>query len=95
MAGISERSSRWDLSDEQKMSLRILSVSYPFAVISSGLVGGAEQILHHLDAALVDNHHKSIVIGNVGSRVRGTLVEVPAVTGKLPERLSGSGQRTV
>jgi glycosyltransferase involved in cell wall biosynthesis len=67
------------------VSLTILSVAYPFAPVSADTVGGAEQVLAHLDAAIVAAGHRSIVIAAAGSRVRGTLQAVPAVTGAIGE----------
>ena len=43
------------------MSLTILSVAYPFAPVSRDTAGGAEQILAHLDAALVHAGHRSLI----------------------------------
>jgi glycosyltransferase involved in cell wall biosynthesis len=63
--------------------LTILSVAYPFAPVSPDAVGGAEQILSALDAALVAAGHRSIVVAQEGSRVAGTLVPVPAPAGSL------------
>src|SRR5689334_9276807 len=54
--------------------MNILSVSYPLAPVGPDAVGGAEQILTHLDAGLVAAGHKSIVIACEGSRTRGILV---------------------
>ncbi|HEX6566852.1 MAG TPA: glycosyltransferase [Chthoniobacterales bacterium] len=59
--------------------LRILSVAYPFAPVRTDSVGGAEQILRRLDAALVGNAHSSLVIASAGSKVRGDLIEIPIV----------------
>jgi glycosyltransferase involved in cell wall biosynthesis len=57
--------------------LRILSVAYPFAPVGPDAVGGAEQILSALDAALVAAGHRSIVVACEGSVVTGTLLSVP------------------
>ena len=35
------------------MNLTVLSVAYPFALVSPDAAGGAEQVLAQLDAALV------------------------------------------
>ena len=56
------------------MSLTVLSVAYPFAPVSTDAVGGAEQVLARLDAALVAGGHRSIVVAASGSRVAGELV---------------------
>ncbi len=57
----------------------MLSVGYPLATISADPVGGAEQILACLDAALVAAGHRSIVVAPEGSRVAGDLVPGPRV----------------
>ncbi|MFL6691704.1 MAG: glycosyltransferase, partial [Ramlibacter sp.] len=67
------------------MSLTVLSVAYPFAPLGPAAVGGAEQVLGLLDAALVDAGHTSIVVASEGSVVRGTLVPTPAIAGEIDE----------
>ena len=59
------------------MSLTILSVAYPLAPVSPDAVGGAEQILSRLDAALEQRGHRSIVVACEGRQVEGMLVPVP------------------
>jgi glycosyltransferase involved in cell wall biosynthesis len=59
--------------------LTILSVGYPFAAAGPDAVGGAEQILTAMDEALVAAGHHSLVIACGGSRIRGKLIEVPAI----------------
>lgn len=59
--------------------LTVLSVAYPFAPVSPDAVGGAEQILSSLDAALSRAGHRSIVLACAGSRVAGELVAMPPV----------------
>jgi glycosyltransferase involved in cell wall biosynthesis len=59
------------------MRLTVLSVAFPFAPVSAESVGGAEQILSHLDAALVAEGHTSVVVACEGSRPAGTLVSFP------------------
>jgi glycosyltransferase involved in cell wall biosynthesis len=54
--------------------MRVLSVAWPLAPVSRDAVGGAEQILAALDAALMRAGHRSIVIACEGSRVAGELV---------------------
>jgi glycosyltransferase involved in cell wall biosynthesis len=61
----------------------ILSVGYSLAGVGPDAVGGAEQVLRALDAALVRKGHHSIVIAPEGSRVQGTLVPLPAIRGVL------------
>jgi glycosyltransferase involved in cell wall biosynthesis len=65
------------------MNLTILSVAYPLSPVVPDAVGGAEQILGYLDDALVRAGHRSIVLACAGSRVRGTLVEIPVPPGRL------------
>lgn len=67
------------------MSLTVLSVAYPLAPVGPDAVGGAEQVLTQLDAALVAAGHRSIVIAQEGSQTTGTLLAVPAQTGVLDE----------
>jgi len=64
----------------------VLSVAYPFAAVGPDAVGGAEQVLAGLDAALVRAGHRSIVIGCDGSRPAGRLVAVPPPSGLLDDR---------
>ena len=61
-------------------SLTVVSVAYPFATVTADPVGGAEQVLAHIDRALVAAGHRSIVIAPEGSRVAGELDAVPAAT---------------
>src|SRR6058998_755143 len=44
------------------MRLTILSVAYPLARVGPDAVGGAEQVLTQLDAALTQAGHRSLVI---------------------------------
>lgn len=67
------------------MSLTILSVAYPLAPVSPDAVGGAEQVLSMLDRGLVAAGHRSIVVAQEGSRVEGTLVQVPKPEGTLDD----------
>ena len=67
------------------MSLTILSVAYPLAPVGPDAVGGAEQVLSHLDRALVEAGHRSLVIACAGSSMRGQLVEVPWEGGVLDD----------
>lgn len=65
------------------MRLTILSVAYPFAPVSPDPVGGAEQVLGHLDRAVVAAGGRSIVVAAEGSTVAGELAPVPAVQGEI------------
>jgi len=58
--------------------MRVLSVAYPFSPVGPDAVGGAEQVLTALDAALVRAGHASIVIARAGSTAKGTLLPLPA-----------------
>lgn len=67
------------------MRLSVLSVAYPLAPVGPDVVGGAEQVLGHVDYALVQAGHRSIVVAQEGSRVAGELAAVPAETGALDD----------
>ena len=49
------------------MSLTVLNVAYPLAPVGPDAVGGAEQVLSHLDAALTRVGHRSIVVACEGA----------------------------
>jgi glycosyltransferase involved in cell wall biosynthesis len=59
------------------LPLTVVSLAYPFVPVGFDTVGGTEQVVAHLDAALVRNGHRSIVIASEGSTVAGTLVATP------------------
>ncbi len=61
-------------------TLAVLNVASPFVAVGADAVGGAEQVVHHLDAALASRGHLSIVVARAGSRVAGTLVSTPPAT---------------
>lgn len=63
--------------------LTVLSVAFPFAVVSGDPVGGAEQILSHIDRALADSGHRSIVLAAEGSLTSGELIAVPSSAGPI------------
>jgi glycosyltransferase involved in cell wall biosynthesis len=65
--------------------LTVLNVAYPLAPVGPDAVGGAEQVLAAIDRALVEAGHRSLVIGCEGSSAAGTLISVPAETGRLDE----------
>jgi glycosyltransferase involved in cell wall biosynthesis len=67
------------------VSLTVLSVGYPFAPVGPDAVGGAEQVLGQLDAALVAAGHRSIVVAGAGSRTAGRLVETGMPCGTITE----------
>jgi glycosyltransferase involved in cell wall biosynthesis len=66
--------------------LTVLGVAYPLAAVREDTAGGAEQVLAMLDAALVREGHRSLVVACEGSRVAGTLIATPRVRGVLDER---------
>jgi glycosyltransferase involved in cell wall biosynthesis len=67
------------------MKMTVLNVAYPFAPVGPDAIGGAEQILTHLDTALARAGHESIVIAQEGSEVAGHLLAVPQEPGLLSE----------
>ena len=67
------------------MGLTVLNVAYPLAPVGPDAVGGAEQVLTAIDAALIEAGHCSIVIACEGSQAAGVLCSVPAERGRLDE----------
>ena len=67
------------------MGLSVLSIAFPFAPVGPDSVGGAEQVLAQLDAALVRAGQRSVVVACAGSRPAGILVETPAVSGPITD----------
>lgn len=67
------------------MPLTILNVAYPFAPVGRDAVGGAEQVLSALDAALVESGHRSLVIACEGSQVAGLHLPVESERGPLDD----------
>lgn len=65
------------------MQRTVLSVAYPLTPVGPDAVGGSEQILTQLDAALVRAGHRSIVVACQGSEVAGELVATPKWEGDL------------
>ena len=65
--------------------LTILNVAYPLAPVGPDAVGGAEQVLSMLDAALVAAGHHSLVVACGGSAVSGELIRVPGEAGVLDD----------
>jgi glycosyltransferase involved in cell wall biosynthesis len=74
------------------MELTVLNVAYPLAPVGRDAIGGAEQVLSMLDAALVQSGHRSIVIAAEDSRTAGTLFPVEAETGVLDEACKSRAQ---
>lgn len=73
------------------MSLCVLNVAYPFASIGPDAVGGAEQIVTELDAALTKEGHDSVVMAAEGSETKGILISMP----KSPGALDGMVRRRI
>src|SRR4051812_11108147 len=67
------------------MRLVVLNVAYPFAPVGPDAVGGAEQMLTRLDAALVRAGHESIVAACEGSATEGILLSTPRPAGVLDD----------
>lgn len=65
------------------VGLSVLSIAYPFAPVGPEAVGGAEQILATLDAALVAAGHRSVVLACRGSRVAGELLALAAPPARI------------
>jgi glycosyltransferase involved in cell wall biosynthesis len=63
--------------------LTVVSVAFPFAVVSADPVGGAEQILTRIDRALALAGHRSIVVAAEGSLSAGELVGVPVCSNPI------------
>jgi glycosyltransferase involved in cell wall biosynthesis len=75
-------------------ALHVLSVAYPFASVGADAVGGVEQVLAALDAALVAAGHSSTLLAGRGSHAAGRLVAVDVGSGELSsERLHSARQR--
>jgi glycosyltransferase involved in cell wall biosynthesis len=72
------------------MALTVLSVAYPLSPVGPDAVGGAEQILTYLDAALVRAGHQSIVVACKGSKTCGTLFPVRLTGSSLAETLEST-----
>lgn len=67
------------------MPLTVLSVAFPFAPVGPAAVGGAEQVLGHLDESLVAAGHSSIVVACEGSETAGRLFPAPLPRGEVLE----------
>ncbi|MBI2399687.1 MAG: glycosyltransferase [Deltaproteobacteria bacterium] len=63
--------------------MRVLSVAYPLAKVRPDTPGGAEQILLALDRALVRAGHESFVIAQKNSKIRGRLLAIPDLKGRI------------
>lgn len=69
------------------MSLTVLSVAFPFAPVGPCAVGGAEQVLTWLEAALVEHGYRSIVVAREGSQPRGELLPTPVPPGTITDEV--------
>ena len=61
-------------------------MAYPFAPVGPQAVGGAEAILFALEAELVRQGHRSLVLACEGSALAGDLLAVPGPQGLLTEQ---------
>lgn len=61
------------------MTRSVLSVGYPFAALEPDPVGGAEQVLAHMDRAIVEAGWRSLVVAPEGSSTVGELTPGPPV----------------
>src|SRR4051812_9558951 len=76
------------------MRLTVLNVAYPFSPVGPDAVGGAEQVLSAIDAALVREGHRSLVLACDGSVARGKLIELPLPSGPFSEEVRRDAQST-
>jgi len=67
------------------MRLNVLNVAYPLAPVGPDAIGGAEQVLARLDAALVRAGHESIVLACEGSVTQGELIAGVPCAGPFDE----------
>ena len=67
------------------MHLVVLNVAYPFAPVGPDAIGGAEEIVGRLDAALVRAGHESIVMACEGSITEGILLATQKPSDTLDE----------
>ncbi len=67
--------------------LTVLSVAYPLAPVGPDAVGGSEQVLASLDAALVRAGHRSVVVACEGSATAGTLLATPREAGEITNEM--------
>ncbi len=65
------------------MALTVVSVGTPLVPIGFDAVGGSEPIVALIDEMLVNQGHRSIVVGCQGSKVAGMLVPTPAASGPV------------
>ena len=65
--------------------LTVLSIAFPFAPVGPDAVGGAEQVLSRIDAALVAGGHRSLVVACAGSCTTGSLIARLAIEGRITD----------
>lgn len=70
----------------------VVQVAYPCAPVGPDAVGGAEQILAQLDAAVTAAGDRSIVIACHGSQTSGELLATPPVPDRLDEDAVAAAQ---
>jgi glycosyltransferase involved in cell wall biosynthesis len=70
----------------------VVQVAYPFAPVGRDAVGGAEQVLHAIDAALVEAGHRSVIVALEGSRCAGRLVPFSPRAGPLDDAAQRRGR---
>jgi glycosyltransferase involved in cell wall biosynthesis len=75
------------------MKFRVLSVAYPLMAVGPDAVGGSEQVLTMLDAALTKAGHESLVLAAQGSTVSGTLIASPKANGQMDDSARRWGQQ--
>src|SRR4051812_13501135 len=66
--------------------LTVLGVAFPFAPVDPDPLGGAEQVLTAIDARVVAERQRSIVLAAAGSRAAGYAVTIPAPAGSRIDR---------
>jgi glycosyltransferase involved in cell wall biosynthesis len=77
------------------MRLTVLNVAFPLAPVGPAAVGGAEQVLTALDAALVRAGHRSLVLACEGSVAHGELHALPPPPQSLAGHLHPQTQQLV
>ncbi len=65
------------------MNATVLSIAYPFAPVGPCALGGAEQVLTWLEAALPSLGYRSLVAARADSEVAGCLFPTPSAPGML------------
>ncbi len=77
------------------MRLTVLNVCYPFARLTPDPVGGAEQVLMHLDRAIIEAGCRSLLIAPEGSQTVGELIPIGGDTTSLSERARRETEQAV